>query len=87
LKSRLAALAPHTAFLGRVGEGKSVSTFYRNETVFAQGDAADSIFYCPSRASMSPHAKLLDAFGSAIEVVRLVNLYASYAFRKTFGLM
>ena len=45
LKSRLAALAPHTAFLGRVGEGKSVSTFYRNETVFAQGDAADSIFY------------------------------------------
>jgi CRP/FNR family cyclic AMP-dependent transcriptional regulator len=33
------------AFLGRAGEGKTVSTFHKNETVFAQGDPADSIFH------------------------------------------
>jgi hypothetical protein len=33
------------AFLGRVGLGKTVSTFHKNETVFTQGDPAVSIFY------------------------------------------
>ena len=33
------------AFLGRGGEGKTVSTFHKNETVFAQGGLANSIFY------------------------------------------
>ena len=33
------------AFLATVGEGKTVSTFHRNETVFSQGDAADKVFY------------------------------------------
>ena len=28
-----------------VGEGKTVSTFRKNETVFSQGDAADTVFY------------------------------------------
>ena len=32
-------------FLAKAGEGRTVSTFRRNETVFAQGDAADTIFY------------------------------------------
>jgi CRP-like cAMP-binding protein len=33
------------AFLAKVGGGKTVSTFRKNETVYAQGDPADSIFY------------------------------------------
>ena len=33
------------AFLAKVGEGKTVSTFHKNETVFSQGDAADKVFY------------------------------------------
>jgi CRP/FNR family transcriptional regulator, cyclic AMP receptor protein len=33
------------AFLAKVGEGKTVSTFRKNETVFSQGDAADTVFY------------------------------------------
>ena len=33
------------AFLAKVGEGKTVSTFHKNETVFEQGDAADTVFY------------------------------------------
>jgi hypothetical protein len=30
------------AFLAKVGEGKTVSTFHKNETVFEQGEAADN---------------------------------------------
>jgi CRP-like cAMP-binding protein len=33
------------AFLAKVGEGKTVSTFRKNETVFEQGEAADKVFY------------------------------------------
>ena len=33
------------AFLAMVGEGRSVSTFRKNETVFAQGEQADKVFY------------------------------------------
>jgi CRP/FNR family transcriptional regulator, cyclic AMP receptor protein len=33
------------AFLAKVGEGMTVSTFRKNETVFSQGDAADTVFY------------------------------------------
>ena len=33
------------AFLAKVGEGKTVSTIRKNETVFSQGDPADTIFY------------------------------------------
>ncbi len=33
------------AFLAKVGKGKTVSTFRKNETVFSQGDAADTVFY------------------------------------------
>jgi CRP/FNR family transcriptional regulator, cyclic AMP receptor protein len=33
------------AFLAKVGEGKTVLAFHKNETVFSQGDAADAIFY------------------------------------------
>ena len=33
------------AFLAKVGDGKSVLTFHKNEIVFSQGDAADTVFY------------------------------------------
>ena len=33
------------AFLMMVGEGRTVSTFHKNETVFSQGDEADKVFY------------------------------------------
>lgn len=32
-------------FLAKVGEGKAILTFDRNEIVFAQGDVADTVFY------------------------------------------
>ncbi len=33
------------AFLARVGTGKAILEFAENKTVFAQGDAADTVFY------------------------------------------
>jgi len=33
------------AFLAKVGEGRTVLAFRKNETVFSQGDAADRVFY------------------------------------------
>jgi CRP/FNR family cyclic AMP-dependent transcriptional regulator len=33
------------AFLAKVGDGKTASTFHKNEIVFSQGDAADTVFY------------------------------------------
>jgi CRP-like cAMP-binding protein len=33
------------AFLAKVGDGKTVLTFQKNEVVFSQGDAADTVFY------------------------------------------
>jgi CRP/FNR family transcriptional regulator, cyclic AMP receptor protein len=33
------------AFLAKVGEGRTVLAFHKNETVFSQGDAADTVFY------------------------------------------
>jgi CRP/FNR family cyclic AMP-dependent transcriptional regulator len=33
------------AFLAKVGDGKTVLTFRKNETVFSQGEVADKVFY------------------------------------------
>ncbi len=33
------------AFLARAGEGRTVLAYHNNETVFSQGDAADTVFY------------------------------------------
>jgi CRP/FNR family transcriptional regulator, cyclic AMP receptor protein len=33
------------AFLAKVGEGKTISTYLKDQNVFEQGDAADTIFY------------------------------------------
>lgn len=33
------------AFLAKAGEGRTVLAFHKNETVFSQGDAADTVFY------------------------------------------
>jgi CRP/FNR family cyclic AMP-dependent transcriptional regulator len=32
-------------FLAKVGSGKTILEFHRNQTVFAQGDVADTVFY------------------------------------------
>lgn len=32
-------------FLAKVGEGRTVFARHKNETVFSQGDAADTVFY------------------------------------------
>jgi CRP/FNR family cyclic AMP-dependent transcriptional regulator len=32
-------------FLAKVGVGRTISTYRKNQTIFAQGDAADSVFY------------------------------------------
>src|SRR6201997_4717645 len=32
-------------FLAKVGEGKTILKFYRNQVVFSQGDIADTVFY------------------------------------------
>ena len=33
------------SFLAKVGEGRSIGKYRKNQVVFSQGDAADSIFY------------------------------------------
>jgi CRP-like cAMP-binding protein len=33
------------AFLAKVGEGRSIRTYVKNQAVFAQGDAADAVYY------------------------------------------
>jgi CRP-like cAMP-binding protein len=43
-KARKISFDP-AAFLAKVGEGKTISTFGKNEVVFSQGDEADAVFY------------------------------------------
>jgi CRP/FNR family cyclic AMP-dependent transcriptional regulator len=48
------------AFIAKVGAGKTILEFHKNQHVFEQGDVADTVFYlqkarssllsCPSRA-------------------------------------
>jgi hypothetical protein len=33
------------SFLAKVGEGRSIGKYRKNQVVFSQGDAADSVFY------------------------------------------
>jgi len=33
------------AFLAKVGNGKTISIYQRDQDIFAQGDVADTIFY------------------------------------------
>jgi len=35
---------PH-AFLATIGEGRKIVPFQKKQTIFAQGDAADAVFY------------------------------------------
>jgi CRP/FNR family cyclic AMP-dependent transcriptional regulator len=32
-------------FLAKVGEGKTIIEFHKNQSVFSQGDVADAVFY------------------------------------------
>ena len=43
-KKRKASFDPK-AFLAKVGEGKTISKFRKNQTIFSQGQSADAVFY------------------------------------------
>ena len=43
-KSRKAAFEPKT-FLAKVGDGKTVTEYYKDQVVFSQGSQADAVFY------------------------------------------
>jgi CRP-like cAMP-binding protein len=45
LKKAARAVFDPRAFLAKVGDGKAVLTFRKNEIVFSQGDVADKVFY------------------------------------------
>jgi CRP/FNR family transcriptional regulator, cyclic AMP receptor protein len=49
------------SFLAKVGEGKTVARYRKNQIVFSQGDPANSVFYIQSGkvkvAVLSPHGK------------------------------
>ena len=40
-------------FLAKVGTGKTIQNFRKNENVFAQGDVADTVFYVQKASSLS----------------------------------
>jgi CRP/FNR family transcriptional regulator, cyclic AMP receptor protein len=33
------------SFLARIGEGRSIANYRKDQTVFLQGDPADAVFY------------------------------------------
>jgi CRP/FNR family transcriptional regulator, cyclic AMP receptor protein len=33
------------SFLAKIGEGRSIATYHKDQIVFSQGDLADSVFY------------------------------------------
>src|ERR1700730_1603319 len=39
------ALFNPKSFLAKVGEGRSIDTYHKDQIVFSQGDAADAVFY------------------------------------------
>jgi CRP-like cAMP-binding protein len=45
MKPNGAPLFDPKLFLAKVGNGKTIADYQRNQTVFSQGDAADAIFY------------------------------------------
>jgi CRP/FNR family cyclic AMP-dependent transcriptional regulator len=46
-KSRKAAFDPK-AFLAKVGDGKTIAKYHKNQVVFSQGTEADAVFYVQS---------------------------------------
>jgi CRP/FNR family transcriptional regulator, cyclic AMP receptor protein len=39
------ALFDPKSFLAKVGEGRSIGTYHKNQIVFSQGDPVDAVFY------------------------------------------
>jgi len=33
------------SFLAKIGEGRSIASYRKDQTVFLQGDSADAVFY------------------------------------------
>ncbi|HEX5507173.1 MAG TPA: Crp/Fnr family transcriptional regulator [Pseudolabrys sp.] len=44
MKEIVSAFDPK-AFLAKVGDGKTIATYQKSQVIFAQGDAADAVFY------------------------------------------
>jgi CRP/FNR family transcriptional regulator, cyclic AMP receptor protein len=45
VRKRVKASFDPQIFLAKVGEGKTISKYRKNQTIFAQGQAADAVFY------------------------------------------
>ena len=45
MRKRVKASFDPKSFLARVGEGKSIAHYLKNEIVFSQGGVADAVFY------------------------------------------
>ena len=45
MKKRGKASFDPKAFLAKVGEGKTIATYRKDEIVFSQGEVADAVFY------------------------------------------
>jgi CRP/FNR family cyclic AMP-dependent transcriptional regulator len=52
-KNRNSSFDPKS-FLSKVGEGKTIATYRRNQIVFSQGDVADAVFIFKRASSRSP---------------------------------
>lgn len=60
MKTKRATFDPKI-FLGKVGKGRSITTYRKNQPIFAQGDPADALFYIQKgrvkRTVVSKHGK------------------------------
>jgi CRP/FNR family cyclic AMP-dependent transcriptional regulator len=45
VKKRRKALFDPKKFLAKVGEGKTITTYHKDQVVFSQGEIADAVFY------------------------------------------
>jgi CRP/FNR family cyclic AMP-dependent transcriptional regulator len=52
-KNREASFDPKR-FLAKVGDGKTIAKYHKDQIVFSQGDVADAVFYLQQGKSRSP---------------------------------
>ncbi len=45
MASELNPLFDPKSFLAKIGEGRSISKYHKDRTIFSQGDSADAVFY------------------------------------------
>jgi len=78
-------------FLGKVGTGKNISKFRKDQIIFAQGDSADTIFYLQegkvkivvtSDRARKRLSELSDPISFSAKVVSTANRCASRRLRR-----